>query len=129
MRSETPEIVGAQELVSRLGRWPSFHDAEIIQVQLVRDAPSSLTVRLMGPHDADAVVTFIFEHILDLTLTGEDVDRQNVIAELLVEKVNRATKLTFSPCYGLAGHILAERVSVRIDEISDRVTSTREVGD
>jgi Immunity protein 50 len=80
MISETPEITGAQELVSRLGRWPSFHDAEIIQVQLVRDAPSTLTVRLMGPDDAGALVTFIFENILDLTLTGEDVNGQNVIA-------------------------------------------------
>lgn len=119
MLSETPEIVGAQELVSRLGRWPSFHDAEIIQVQLVRDGTSTLTVRLMGPHNAGTIVTFIFEQILDLTLDGEDVNRQNVIAALSVEKVNRATKLTFSPCYGLAGHITAECVRVKIDEIPE----------
>jgi len=117
MHAEIPEIIGVQDVVSRLGSWPSFHDAEIIQVHLEREGHSTVTVRLKGPGGPGALVTFTFEQILDLTLDGEDVNRQNVISALVIERVNQASKLIFSPCYGLAGHITAERVSVRIEEI------------
>jgi hypothetical protein len=117
MHAEIPEVIGVEDVVSQLGSWPSFHDAEIIQVHLERDGHSTVTVRLMGPRGPGALVTFIFEQIVDLTLDGEAVNRQNVIAALVIEKVNQASKLIFAPCYGLAGHITAERVSVRIDEI------------
>jgi hypothetical protein len=60
-------------------------------------------------------VTFSLEQINDLTLDGEDINRQNVISSLGVEKTDRRTRLTFSPCYGLTGHITAETVTVRIE--------------
>jgi hypothetical protein len=106
-------IHGAEVVVSQLGRWPSFHDAEITQVHLERDGRSTVTLRLVDKAPGE-FVTFTFERIVELTLDGEDVNRQNVIGALAIEMVGQATKLTFSPCYGLAGHITAERVSVHV---------------
>jgi hypothetical protein len=77
------------------------HDAEIIRVHIERDGQSSITIRLMGHGRPGESVTFTFEQILDLNLAGEDVNRQNVISGLSIETVERATKLTFGPCYGL----------------------------
>jgi len=109
----TPSIDGAEAIAAQHGRWPSFHDAEIIRVVIERDGCSTITLRLA---DSGAVesVTFTFERILDLSLDGEEVNRQNVIGALHIEEIGHAMKLTFSPCYGLAGHITAERVAVRV---------------
>jgi hypothetical protein len=109
------DIRGADAVVSRYGRWLSFHDAEILQVHLQRGGRSSVTLRVVDPVAPDQRVRFVFEGIRDLTLDGEDVDRQNVIASLTVEKAAGATTLIFSPCYGLAGHITAEHVSVELE--------------
>jgi hypothetical protein len=108
-----PVIDGAELVASHLGGWPSFHDAEITQVHIERDGHSTVTLRLVGTWLGESV-TFTFEKILDLTLDGEDVNRQNVIGALAIEKVGQATKVTFSPCYGLCGHITAERVGVQV---------------
>ena len=110
-----PEIEGADVVAARYGRWLSFHDAEITDVHLHRDGQSSITIRVMDPAAHDQSIRFVFERILDLSLHGEDVNRQNVIGALSIENVGQATKVEFSPCYGLAGHITAEHVSVQIE--------------
>lgn len=119
MNSEIPAITGATTLVSMLGQWPSFHDAEIVRVLIRRDAHSTITIRLMEPRTRGLTVTFTFEGILDLKLDGEDVNRQNVISGVSIETSGTATKVTFGPCYGLWGEITAERVGVRAAEASE----------
>jgi hypothetical protein len=119
MNPDIPAITGATTLVSMLGRWPSFHDAEIIRVLIRRDGHSTITVRLMEPQGQGLAVTFTFEGILDLKLDGEDVNRQNAIHSLSVEPSGTATKVTFGPCYGLWGVITAEHVGVRVAESSE----------
>jgi hypothetical protein len=111
-------IVGADAVAAALGGWPSFHDAEIIRVCVERNGVSTVAVQLCVPGrgcDDGRVITFAIERIKDLALDGEDINRQNVIACLTVEQTDRGIKLTFSPCYGLAGQITAEKVSVRVD--------------
>ena len=115
MNRETPHIIGAAALASTLGDWPSFENAEIIRVLLHRDGHSSITIRLVEARGVGVAVTFTFEQILHLNLDG-DVNRQNVISGLFVEFVGSAIKVTFGRCDGLSGHIVAQRVGVRVAE-------------
>ena len=119
MNPEIPAITGATTLVSVLGRWPSFHDAEIIRVLIRRDGHSTITIRLVEPQGQGLAVTFTFEEILELRLDGEDVNRQNVISGLSIEPRGTAAKVTFGPSYGLSGVITAEHVGVRMAEASE----------
>jgi len=117
MLDEKPDLVGAEAVVATLGRWPSFHDAEIMRVHIERDGVSTVAIQLVGPSGSckdGRVLTFALEGISDLSLAGESVNTQNVISSLLVEKTEGGTRLTFGPCYGLAGRIIADRVSVEV---------------
>jgi hypothetical protein len=60
-------------------------------------------------------MTFSIAGIASVSLDGEHVSAQNVISGLEVEKTNQVIRLTFTPCYGLAGEITAEDVTVRPD--------------
>ena len=116
-----PEIPGAEAVVEWFGRWPSFHDAEIIDVHFDRAGRSAIRIHawLMTEgidsdgfyvSDRHAVVTFGLEDIVDLELFG--FSNQNVIFGLTVERTDRGHRLKLDPCYGLSGAIEAERVSV-----------------
>ena len=120
---EIIDIHGASELRDWFGYWPSFHDAEIISLHLNRRGSSSLRVHtwemtkevdekghyVLAKH---VVVEFILETVSGLSLNG--FNHQNVIFGLEVEKIDSGFRLTLDNCYGLAGSIEAERMSLRI---------------
>ena len=123
MPIEFKEIPGAADLHDWFGYWPGFHDAEIISLHLNRKGSSSLRVHtwdttkevdekgryVMAKH---IVVEFIFENVSELALNG--FSQQNVISGLSIEKIGSDFRLTLGECYGLAGSIEAERMSIRI---------------
>lgn len=123
MPIEIKEIPGAAELHDWFGYWPGFHDAEIISLHLNRKGSSSLRVHtwemtkevdekgyyVLAKH---IVVEFNFETVFGLSLSG--FSQQNVIFGLGIEKTNSGFRLTLDECYGLAGSIEAERMSIRI---------------
>jgi hypothetical protein len=97
---ERPDIIGADKVLATFGRWPPFHDAEIVRLHLERDGLSTISIQLVGPDSrckGGRIVTFTMERINDLSLDGEDVNRQNVISGLFVENTDGGTKLTFGP--------------------------------
>ena len=105
---------GSDAIMQWFGGWPSFHDAEIIGMNLARAGQSVLRVYPYYP-DKPATVDFIFEEITDVELA--DFSGQNVISSLGIEEVidqtkEKAIRLTMSPCYGLAGRIDAKRLRV-----------------
>jgi hypothetical protein len=132
------EVPGGPELLRWFGRVPSFHDAEIISLDLRRSGKSFLRVHgWVGTEqvdengyivlDKDAVVTFTLEEIMDLQLDG--FSHQNVIFGL---KLQRATErgrsnyyalpqspedieIELEPCFGLDGVIRAKRVSISFE--------------
>jgi hypothetical protein len=111
----TPQgITGSDALAAAMGRWPSFHDAEILSVHILRGGPSTVTLSIVDARPP-GVVTFTFEEIEHLDLHGENADGQNVIFDLSVGTSNGLTTVTFHPCYGLSGYVTAKRVSVRIE--------------
>jgi hypothetical protein len=117
-------------------RVPSFHDAEIVRLDLHRRAPSTLSIHAWNMTkevddrdylvlDNHAVVTFLLEDILDLQLDG--FSHQNVIGRLRLrrapERPDRRPfywldpspndcEIELAPCFGLDGKIRCRRVSV-----------------
>jgi hypothetical protein len=132
------EVPGGPELLRWFGEVPSFHDAEIISLDLRRWGQSALRVHgFVGTKKVDkagcllldrhAIVTFSIEEIMDLQLDG--FSHQNVIGGL---KLQRATdrgranyyalpqspedvEIELEPCYGLDGVIRAKRVSISFE--------------
>ena len=121
--NSTPNISGAAEVVAWFGRWPSFHDAEIISLHLHRTDASVLVVYAWNTTDKSdasgycilekhALVTFTLLGVFDLELA--DFSGQNVISSLDVEKREHGYRITLHPCYGLCGTLDAETVSVTV---------------
>ena len=120
---ELEQIYGAAELNAWFGYWPEFHDAEILSLHLNRTGSSSLLVHtwemtkevdekgyyVLAKH---IVVEFVLEGVSGLNLTG--FNQQNVIFGLGFEKTDSGFRLTLEDCYGLAGSIEIEKISVRL---------------
>jgi hypothetical protein len=129
---ELHAIIGAQELHDWFGYWPKFHDAEIVSLHLHRRGSSSLLIHTWETmnevddrgyfvHTKHVVVEFLFENISELDLGG--FSHQNVVFGLELVKKDAGFLLTLDPCYGLAGAIEAQRVSIRLNpgKPSDKV--------
>jgi hypothetical protein len=121
--SEVSEIQGADELHEWFGYWPDFHDAEIMSLHLNRKGTSSLSVHTWEmTKEVDAkgyyiitkhvVVEFVLELVSGLTLNG--FNHQNVISGLVVEKIDSGFRLTLDECYGVAGILEAQNVTLRL---------------
>jgi hypothetical protein len=120
---EVASIDGAQELYDWFGYWPSFHDAEVVRLELNRSGPSSLSVltrETTGEVDQkgyhvpakNATVDFMIEGISDLDLNG--FSHQNVVNNIKIEKTPNGFLVTLWPCYGLAGTIDSSKISIQV---------------
>ena len=119
-----PAVQGADAVVRWFGKWPSFHDAEVLQVDLQRDGRSSVRLhafRMTQEVDASghfildlhAMVTFWLEGVSALELA--DFSGQNVIFGLALEPIPKGFRLALSPCFGIAGYIEAAKVSISLE--------------
>jgi hypothetical protein len=123
----TPTIPGAESVVDWFGKWPSFHDAEIMTLHIDRERkPSSMRIRVFTLSDRtdssgrfirerDALVVFEFTGIRSMRIEGEDADIQNVISSLLIEQLDDGYRLLLGPCYGMAGEIVVKDLKVRLE--------------
>ena len=121
-----PDIPGKDEVISWFGRWPSFHDAEVLELHLNRSGTSRLRVYAWNMTDRTfekdhkqysvlekhAVVTFEIDDIIDLKLT--EFSSQNVLSGIQLTIDNGVYHLDLGPCYGLHGQITASQVRVSI---------------
>jgi Immunity protein 50 len=117
-------VGGAQAVLDWFGRWPSFHDGEIIELHLSRRGPSRLKLHTWRiakklvdgkahfSTEQEAVVTFVLERVTDLKL--EEFGHQNVIYALRLEQRESGVRLVLEPCYGISGYIEAATVSVEM---------------
>jgi len=122
----TPELATIQrawELFDWFSYWPSFHDAEIVRLDLHRRRPSSLVVatwqvtqetdpRGYFVHAKHVVVTFLLDEIEGLELA--EFSSQNVVSGIDVKITDGKFCLTIEPCYGLAGSITARKLSIQL---------------
>jgi len=109
MNDPSSKIAGASKLLSIFGKWPSFHDAEIVAVTLDRGgptAPVTATLRINLFETAieysdeihyeyvlknDVLAEIVFREIQDIKL--DDFNHQNVIYEMLINPHEASKRL------------------------------------
>jgi Immunity protein 50 len=119
----TTNISGSKDLIEWFESWPSFHDAEIIEVHLSRTSTSWLKVHTWRTtketdargyfvRDKHVVVTLKLQGIQDLDLNG--FNHQNVIFGLTMEPAENGIRITLEDCFGLAGELVTKQVALEI---------------
>jgi len=125
MEHSPPAILGVELLIERFGYWPSFHDAEVVWLNLNRrtglrnqgptiemlvhvfEMTSEVTSDGYYRLTKHSLVHFRFEGVTNVSVNG--FNHQNVLAELDITDqsgVGCETKsylIKLSPCYGLGG--------------------------
>lgn len=130
-------IEGHERVVAHLGSWPSFHDAEVLRLNLARTHPGDLKQRtpvldlflygwVMTPEVAgkcvhklhgEAIFHFRFEGISDLELEG--FNNQNVLTAMNLEIVDpmdrsgrAALRVELEQCYEFQASFVAQKACV-----------------
>ncbi|MEQ6289593.1 Imm50 family immunity protein [Vogesella sp. GCM10023246] len=129
-------IEGYEQVIDRFGRWPSFHDGEVLRIILDRSlrlpgGPSIPSVEvylrgwIMGPELADdgrytlhndSVIHFLFEDISAFELEG--FNQQNVVTSLNLELSGEpqgganVLHVEFEHCYQFCCAFIARRAKV-----------------
>jgi hypothetical protein len=128
--NEAPEIPGADELVQWFGYWPTFHDSEVLSIELTRSHGSRVRIHafertsevddrgyyVLAKH---AIVTFTLEGFPSdregITNTRIDYfNHQNVLSSARVERTNNGYVLVLDGIFGVDGSISCERMSVSL---------------
>ena len=124
MNDDLESITGYSAVIQNFGKWPSFHDAEIIRLDLNRSGQSVLSVyafTMLGEIDDHgyyklvnhAVVHFQMEGIENLELF--DFSRQNVIFGLELKREDDLYKIQLDPCFGLSGTLSCKKLSLVLE--------------
>lgn len=129
-RAAVEMLEGGPQMLAYFGFTPSFHDAEILQLDLNRDRPSIISVQTWkaDPGEPSQVEITIGE-IIDLQLDGFSI--QNVVGDIsfrVPAPVREARKNLYTPsdrpaeeveiglgpCYGVEGFIRCLDVSFAV---------------
>jgi hypothetical protein len=130
-------IPGGAELLAWFGGTPSFHDAEIVNLNLFRRSASTLSLHTWNTTrevdtrgyfvlDKHAVVSFALDDVIDLQLDG--FSHQNVVGGLNLRRapldprrrplvyggaaLSDDWEIELEPCFGLRGRIRCRKISV-----------------
>jgi hypothetical protein len=128
MNSSHIKICNVELLTELFGRFPTFHDAEVLRLELDRtdgDGPSLLSVIHMWEmtSDVDLNGTFKRRNSVEVrirfskieNLTIDDFNHQNVLSDLYFEDSKNGLsefKIMFEGIYGLHAEFECERVSI-----------------
>ena len=118
------DLPGGAELCSWYGGVPSFHDAEIIDLQLHRSGASRFRVHAWKLTDKvneegyyvlekHFVATFVLERVIGLELSG--FNHQNVIAGLSISRSPDAYELVLKDSWRLSGSVHARPISIEFE--------------
>ena len=126
-KSNIPEAVSlvknSEKITNYFGEWPSFHDAEILRVQLDRQKCSCQIeiyyfktlneVDSGGDYKQAAHCRIVFQ-LLDIELLElTDFNYQNVISALTIKRLQDLIEVTLHPSYGLFGKIHCRKVILK----------------
>ena len=124
-RSVLGEVQGGSDLLAWFGgHVPSFHDAEVISLELDR-AGATCRIRVHAfesTGDIDqagyyvlarhAVVTFELGGVTELELA--DFNHQNVLYGLRIDREANGYHVELEPCWGLSGFLKAQTVQIAV---------------
>jgi hypothetical protein len=113
----TDKISGADSLIKLFGYWPSFHDAEIVELCLRTQGISELKIRLTGEKSLagsalNVIIVFEMAEIESLELL--DFYSQNIILELVIIRTGSSFKIDIDGSVGLSGTFTTKQLSVKI---------------
>jgi hypothetical protein len=98
--TKAPRVTHAERLTSVFGYWPSFHDAEVVEVVLRRmdaDGWPSLTALI-----------HVFEMTSEVSATGHYVCRHHVLATLRFAGITRFDAEQFNHQNALSGLVIED---------------------
>jgi hypothetical protein len=118
------DVPGAAEIVNWFGHWPTFHDAEILSIELNRSGTSTLKVHTFATSkeldargyfitNKHAVVSFLLDGICALQLDG--FNHQNVIFDLGINKHDDGYELVLGGCNGVEGRLVAREIQIAFE--------------
>jgi hypothetical protein len=103
-------IAGANALTHIYGEWPTFHDAELLRIEMQR-SPLRLILDVLTQQRPPAlVVQLVFDDIEEVELGG--FNNQNVLFALHVDQAERDVAVTLYSSYGLGGTFRCRGVTV-----------------
>lgn len=119
--STCPDIDGASELRDWFDDWPSFHDAEVLEIFLSVEKPSRIRVRTWkvsiavdpaghSTRTKQAIVSFELRGLFGMELF--EFGHQNVLGALLLTSVDGGHRIEFEQLHGVGGWIAASEVTV-----------------
>ena len=129
MTTPIDRIENSEALISLFGYWPSFHDAEVIQILIRRfsahgGAPSlsadvhvfEMTNQLNSDGyyicHKHSVVSLLFQELDELTMDG--FNHQNALSELSIAETETggALRVIFDSAYGLQSEFTCRAIKV-----------------
>lgn len=138
------EIPGGSEVVEWFGGYPIFHDAEVLELRLVRKGPSSLRLAAITFPDGmsastppkHAVVTFNLSRHALIDIRLDEFSGQNVIYGLTLRRAVEARAappgsdlsdgsidIELEPCFGAFGRLRATIENITITPVADYQTA------
>ena len=116
------DVEGAQQLIDWLGFVPSFHDAELLDIELFSNRSGRLRLHAFRMTDkVDDKGYFILDRHVLVTVTLEEVraisldyfDLTGTISQLHILRAGKRFRVEWQSSYGVHGDIVAK--NVRID--------------
>ena len=114
-------IPGADAFITWFGRWPNFHDTEVVRIWLDRASTSLLEIHVFNTistkghyvREKHAKLRLVLTEITNCDLTG--FNHQNVIDDLDLSKTEDGYQLTLFPIYGVGGSLSAKSVVIEFE--------------
>ena len=127
---EAPDINGAEQVVAWFGYWPTFHDAEVLSINMDRRSGCRVEIHAFRKTNSvddrgcyvcekNAVITFVLEGF-PLDLSGivnsriEFFNYQNVLNGLAVNKTSIGYELIMHCIFGVDGVLLGSNITVEL---------------
>lgn len=118
-----PAIEDAQHVTRLFGRWPTFHDSEVLEFTLTRSPVATAVLRLYAftttaetqesgfyKRVNECEVTMQFVNIDGLHIDG--FNEQNVLAEILITTNSAGFEVLLAGLYGLHASFKCDRIRV-----------------
>jgi hypothetical protein len=127
---EAPQLPGVDKVIAWFGNWPTFHDAEVISINLDRTSGCRVVVRasrLISDKAEDgnnlreyALVTFLLEGFpMDadgiVNTRIEFFNYQNVLSSLRINRIPGGYELVLDGIFGVDGTLMASRMVVDLE--------------
>jgi hypothetical protein len=123
MLEVTDEVPGTPELIAWFGYWPSFHDAEVLDLELHRTGNSRIRIHAFEMTDQvnaqgffvcikHVIVNFVLEGVTNLHL--DFFNGQNVISGLRLKQTVEGYEVILERSHGMEGSITADRIHLEL---------------